>query len=311
MMLVAESEVDDFMAGHFAGRAADVRPLAVGEWSRAFAFVLDGRQAVIRFGDHVSDFRKDQVMAARSSAALPVPAVLEIGSAGDGYFAVSERARGEPLDDLDRAGMQAVLPRLLAALDAMREMSLPAARGYGMWAPDGTAPAGSWAESLLAVNQETARVPGWRAALAHSPVGAAPFDRAYARLRQLAQGLPDERHMIHRDLLSRNVFVQGADITAVIDWGNATYGDWLYDAAWLIHWWPRFPQWRDIDIAAELERHWRRQGTPVPDLHRRLEAYLLHIGLDLMSYAAYRRRWDDLSRIAGQISRRPVEAVAG
>lgn len=67
-MLVAESAVDGFMAGHFAGRAADVRPLAAGEWSRAHAFVLDGRQAVIRFGDHVDDFRKDQVMAVRSSA---------------------------------------------------------------------------------------------------------------------------------------------------------------------------------------------------------------------------------------------------
>jgi len=303
-MLVAESAVSDFMAGHFAGGATDVRPLAAGEWSRAYAFVLDGRQAVIRFGDHIGDFRKDQVMAARSSPALPVPAILDIGSAGDGYFAVSERASGGPLDDLDSAGMRAVLPRLLAALDAMRDMGLPAARGYGMWAPDGTAPARSWAESLLAVNQETARLPGWRAALARSPAGAATFDRAYARLRQLTQGLPGERHMIHRDLLSRNVFVQGADITAVIDWGNATYGDWLYDAAWLIHWWPHFPQWRDIDIAAELERHWLQQGTPVPDRHRRLEACLLHIGLDLMSYAAYRGRWDDLSRLAEQISAR-------
>src|SRR5215469_15391028 len=100
-MLVAESAVSDFMAGHFAGGATDVRPLAAGEWSRAYAFVLDGRQAVIRFGDHIGDFRKDQVMAARSSPALPVPAVLEIGSAGDGYFAVSERASGGPLDDLD------------------------------------------------------------------------------------------------------------------------------------------------------------------------------------------------------------------
>jgi hygromycin-B 4-O-kinase len=258
---------------------------------------------VIRFGDHVDDFRKDQVMADRSSAALPVPAVLEIGSAGDGYFAVSERACGQPLDDLDEAGMRAVLPRLFAALDAMRDMGLPAARGYGMWAPDGTAPACSWAEALLAVNKERARLPGWRAALARSPVGTGPFDRAYARLRELAEGLPDERHLVHRDLLSRNVLIQGADITAVIDWGNALYGDWLYDAAWLIHWWPYFPRWRDIDITAELERHWLQQGTAVPDRRRRLEACLLHIGLDLMSYTAYRGRWNDFSRVAEQTSR--------
>jgi hypothetical protein len=63
------------------GAPGDVRALDAGEWSRAYAFVLDGREAVIRFGDHVEDFRKDQVMAGRSCAALPIPAVIEIGAA--------------------------------------------------------------------------------------------------------------------------------------------------------------------------------------------------------------------------------------
>ena len=66
-----------FMADYYGLRAADVRGLGAGEWSRAYGFVLDGREAVIRFGDHVEDFRKDQVMAAYSCAALPIPAVID------------------------------------------------------------------------------------------------------------------------------------------------------------------------------------------------------------------------------------------
>ena len=75
-------------------------------------------------------------------------------------------------------------------------------------------------------------------------------------MRDLAEGLPDERHIVHGNLVNHNVLVQGPQITAVIDWGSALYGDWLYDAAWLIFWWPWFPQWRHIDITAELETHW-------------------------------------------------------
>ena len=175
-------------------------------------------------------------------------------------------------------------------------------QGYGLWAPDGTGPAANWAQALLAVSQETARVSGWRAALAASPVGTGPFDQGYARLRELAEGLPDERHVIHGDLVNHNVLVQGSRITAVIDWGNALYGDWLYDAAWLIYWWPWFPQWQDIDIPAELERHWEQHGGLPPGLHHRLQACLVHIGLDAMAYNAYRRRWDDLTRNASQVS---------
>jgi hypothetical protein len=41
---------------------------------------------------------------------------------------------------------------------------------------------------------------------------------------------------------------------------------------------------------------------PLPGLHHRIQACLVHIGLDAMAYNAYRGRWDDLTRIAGQVS---------
>ena len=302
-MPVTDAEACQFVGQRYGRRAANVRLLGAGEWSRAYAFVLDGRESVIRFGDYAEDFLKDRVMAAHSHAALPIPAVVEIGAAGDGYFAVSERAHGELLDGLDGAELRAVLPGLLAALDALRDIGVSGTKGYGIWAPDGTGPAASWAETLLAISQETARVPGWRAALAASRLGTGLFERAYARLRELSEGLPDERHIVHGDLLNHNVLVQGSQVTAVIDWGNAMYGDWLYDAAWLVFWWPWFPRWRDIDINAALQRHWDQQGGPPPGLHHRLQAYLVHIGLDAMAYNAYRGRWDDLARISGQVAR--------
>jgi hypothetical protein len=49
--------------------------------------VLDRRRVVLRFGDHVEDFREDRMMAAaHRCAALPIPTVIEIGAADDGLF---------------------------------------------------------------------------------------------------------------------------------------------------------------------------------------------------------------------------------
>jgi hygromycin-B 4-O-kinase len=265
--------------------------------------VLDGQPVVIRFGDHVEDFRKDQMMAVHSLEGLPIPAVTGIGAAGGGYFAVSEQAAGELLDGLDEDGMRAALPGLLAALDAIRHIDVSGSRGYGIWAPDRTGPAASWAQALLTINQETTRIPGWRAGLQCFPLSAHCFDRAYALLCELAAGLPGTRHIIHGDLLNRNVLVQGSRITAVIDWGNALYGDWLYDAAWLIYWWPWFPQWQAIDIGTELTAYWERHGGLPLDLDHRLHAYLLHIGLEAMAYNAFRGRRGDLTRVTAQVAR--------
>ncbi|HEX7993530.1 MAG TPA: phosphotransferase [Streptosporangiaceae bacterium] len=290
------------MAKRYGSRARDLRDLGAGEWSRAYAFGLDGREHVIRFGAHVEDFRKDAAMAEHSCAALPIPGVSEIGSAGEGYFAVSERVSGQLLDQIDGAAMGAVLPSLLATLDAIAAVDVAGGQGYGIWAPSGFAAAASWPEALLAVSQETARVPGWRARLAASPTGAAPFDRAFARLGGLVSGLNVPRRLIHGDLLNRNVLVRDDQIAAVIDWGNALYGDALYDAAWLIYWWPWYPQWKGIDITAELRSHWAARGDQPANLDRRLTACLLHIGLDAMSYSAFRGRWDDLARNAAQLA---------
>jgi len=302
MMPVTDAFAQRFAAGRFGSRASGLRVLGAGEWSRAYAMSLDGRRVVIRFGEHARDFRKDQVMAACNCAALPVPAVTEIGPAGCGYYyAVSERAAGVPLDSLDEPGMRAVLPGLLAALDAIRRTSIRGSRGYGIWAPSRRAPAATWPQALLAISQETSRVPGWRAALRRVPASQRCFDHAHARLAELAAGLPAQRRLIHGDLLNRNVLVQASRITAVIDWGNAMYGDWLYDAAWLIYWWPWYPQWRAIDIRAALTSHWQEHGTP-PGLDHRLRAYQLHIGLDAMTYSAYRGRRDDLDRNTTQVA---------
>jgi hygromycin-B 4-O-kinase len=297
----SKTEAQRFVTARYGRRATRLRLLGAGEWSHAYAFTLDDQDAVIRFGRHGEDFLKDQVMAAYSSPDLPIPAVRETGRAAEGYFAVSDRAPGQLLNDLDGVGMRAALPSLLRALDALRALGAPGARGYGIWAPDGTAPVATWPQALLAISQETARIPGWRAALAASPTGTGPFRAGYARLQELAADLPGHRHVIHGDLVNRNVLAQDARITAVIDWGNALYGDYLYDAAWLIYWWPWFPAWADIDIRHELRRHWEQHGGIPAHLDRRLLTYLIHIGLDAMSYDAFKHRPDDLARNAARV----------
>lgn len=291
-----------FISGRYGNRASALSLLGAGEWSRAYAFTLDGQAVVVRFGGFAEDFAKDQFMARFSAPDLPVPAVLEVGEAPNGYFAVSERAAGTLLDELAESSLRAALPSLLRALDAIRQIGLASSSGYGIWAPDATGPQPTWQAALLAVPDEHGRIAGWRQALQASPAAAEAFAAGHAELQSLVGALPSGRHIIHGDLLYHNVLVNGPDISAVIDWGNAAYGDWLYDAAWLIYWWPWYPAWAGIDIRAELERHWRATGGLPADLDLRLHCYQIHIGLDAMTYNACTGRDDDLARNAQQLT---------
>lgn len=285
----------------FGNRASEPEPLAAGEWSRAYALTLDGAEVVLRIGAYGDDFAKDEIVAAVAPTGLPVPKVLQRGEFGGSSYAISARAHGTALDDLDVDELRATLPALLRMLDLTAATVIPGSAGYGGWAPDRRAPFPSWPDALLDIEREKPRVPGWRAAVERSGIGLAAFDAGLTALRALTPALPDERRLIHGDLLARNVLVNSGDgadstVSAVLDWGNALFGDPLYDAAWLVFWWPWYPQWDGIDILAVLHEHWRPMPDPPADVDLRLTAYRLHIGLDAIAYCAFKGRWDQVRR---------------
>ncbi len=295
-------QVDAFIQRRYGSRAGRLVPLGAGAWSRAYAFTLDGQELVARFGGYVEDFEKDHRMAEHASTALPIPEVLEVGRTDfdDGYFAISRRARGDFLDELDGDAMRRVLPAVLDALAAARAIDLTGTIGYGGWdAGDRNAPFGSWAEALTAGLEDLPgrRTSGWRKILEQTPSAAAAFDEGAAVLRQLAPRCPDRREVIHQDLLNRNVLVADGRLTAVVDWGNSLYGDGLFDLAWLLYWWPWFPAWSKIDIRRIVDDHLADHGADVAD---RLRCYQLQIGLDHISYTAFMNRPADLARNADQ-----------
>ncbi|MGI8877926.1 MAG: phosphotransferase family protein, partial [Candidatus Limnocylindria bacterium] len=221
----------------------------------------------------------------------------------------SERMSGEHIDGLDEAGMRRLLPSLFSALDAMRSVDLSRASGFGGWRADGTTTHPTWREWLLAVAAEPATrgAPVVRELLEASPTGIGPFEEGYARLRELVDHCPEERHLIHDDLINFNVLVNGDRISAVLDWGSSIYGDFLYDIAKLVFYRPWYPAWRNIDFAAEARAHYGTVGLAVPRCGERLTCYSIRIGLSDMAYSAFRKRWEQVAWKA----RRTVEIARG
>lgn len=298
-----------FLLQRYGPGTTDVAVLGGGDWSRAFSFRLGARDLVARFGLHVEDFRTDEKAMAFARPELPIPEILEIREALDGYYAISERSFGRFLDQLDEPGWRRVTPALLTMFDALRETELP--HDGVNWTSADAEPLG-WRKWLIeSLKDRGGRTGGWRTALDQATESAEVYAAGEKEIRQLADACPESRHLLHRDLINRNVLVSedASRIEAVFDWGCSMAGDFLYEVAWLTFWAPWDPPMEAIDFGGTFRRHYDDIGLDVPDFDTRLRCYELQIGLEHIAYTTFvdkPSRRDEITRRTAQLLESPL-----
>src|SRR5689334_16213362 len=90
-------QAEEFLCQRY-GQVERLEPLGGGFWSSAYGFSAGGSELVIRFGASREWFEADRAAMAFSSRELPVPAIIEIGEAFGGYYAISVRHHGRFLE---------------------------------------------------------------------------------------------------------------------------------------------------------------------------------------------------------------------
>lgn len=285
---VTLQQATHFLADYVSNGVSNIELIGEGAWSRCYGFQQGNQQRAIRFGKYLDDFEKDQVASRYGSPALPIPQLFEIGNAFDGYYAISSRVHGIPLESVSATQWQALVPSLGAAMEAMRTADLSNTTGWGGWGLDRTAPFERWSQHLFATLVDTPerRTHGWRKKLTESPYAEETFVWGSDLLKQVVNdAIP--RSLLHCDLINRNVLVDGAQISGIFDWGCSLYGDHLYELAWFDFWSPWHPGLDTTLLHLELERRWQTVGYVPEDKANRLTACYLHIGLDHLAYNAW------------------------
>jgi hygromycin-B 4-O-kinase len=273
----------------FAADAHKLERLAGGEFSRAYGFTAKGERYVIRVspaGFAAYSYAKDAYAADHfASQQLPIPKIVAAGESDLGAYAISQRAPGRRVTELTDADRRALLPALLDTLDAIGRADIAGTSGVGVWGADGNAADRSWRDHLAAAvaNHEEGFYANWHALFETSFLERDLYERVYHRMLELAVRCPEERRLIHRDYHFDNVLTDGQRVTGVVDWGNAAYGDPLYDAAWV-----GYVFWKDygIDAATPI----RERDGDEPNFAARLACYELHVGLDDLRFFARTNR---------------------
>lgn len=284
---------------------ADLIPIADGEVSQAYFFEIKGQSKVLRINTHTDEgFKKDKFAYEHfSNANIPIPKIEEIGQLpGGSFYAVSERLPGVTLDKLTGDQFQAALPSVVQTMEAIHQTE-PISPGFGWIKLDGNGKYNSWHEAL----------DGSQAGEEDDNLDSINFferdiyNSARAKIKEYYKFCPKYiRNLIHTDYGFNNTLCKNGQITGVLDWDGVSYGDPLYDVAWLDFWASAF-NWK-MDVVAKIKQYYIDQDALTKDFEERIICYKMIIAANCMSFFAMSRQEDKYNYVRDQLLKMKVPA---
>jgi hygromycin-B 4-O-kinase len=277
---VNEKEVESFLDARFKEQVLDLEAIKGGELSQAFSFSVQGENFVLRVNADSTGFHKD-VYAFKyfGSAQLPIPEITEIGELNQAqHFAISKKAKGTVLDKLSEEEYDQVIPFALDVLDTIHSIDVRGQGKFGRWDIRGVAPFNSWKEHLLNITAD--KHGEYEKLCKETFLEKEVVRKLFKKLVELVPYCPEELYLLHGDYGFSNVVANGKQITAVLDWTESKYGDFLYDVAWLSFW----PPIRDF--ASICRERYKERGVDIPNYEERILCYNVFSSLESLNFTA-------------------------
>lgn len=293
MQEIDNSEVLQILTSRHELDENTIIPIGHGVWASGYSYEQSGQKYIIRLSDTRENFDRDALAHDYTSPRLPIPQILEIGESRQGFYAISKFVEGDFFENLTANELVEFSPELIKMFQSLRKIDLVGKEGYGHWGANGNGESEGWGNFLLSANQDkqNSLIHGWKNNLRESPLGTDSFNQLYEKLQTYTQYCPDERKLIHSDLLNFNFIVRDNRPVAVLDWGSSIYGDSLYEIAWFLFyekWYPSFVEGKLVNLLLE---NYKNTTDNIENIPERLLAYQLHIGLDSIAYNSFKKDW--------------------
>lgn len=280
---MSTEEVASFLKKYYGGEVKNVLVVEEGEISRVFFYQYAGQDYVIRFNRRGEGYQKElHLSKTLSRKGILMPKILEVDQANEIFFSISERVAGVTIATLAEQRLQKLLPTLIRALVELHHVNIEESVGYGFIDRSGDASFNDL--TLFFESFFDQRNPnfwtGWHHLYEESFLEREIMEKLYSKMMKLLSYSKDKRYLVHGDFHLGNIIADREELTAIIDWEMAMYGDFMFDVA-TIHMWHaqlRFPEL----IYTYLERH----GKGVQHFEQRLNAYTLCKGIDALRFFA-------------------------
>jgi hygromycin-B 4-O-kinase len=278
---------DQFDVPVFDVPVFDVAPLEGGPVARSFGFRASDQEYIIRFNlDRMlgANFPKEAYLWQKlDRSSIPMPPVLQVGRLGELHYAITRKMPGVPLMRLKPAEIAALFPQIMGMLDTLHSIDIGDTHGSGVFDDHGRGMTSSWHAFLRQIAEEEQPddyFGAWHHLFNDTFLEREVFDCIYDRMVRLLPYCPGERHLAHGSLCLASFLSDRGQLTAVLDWLDARYGDFIYDSASLDFWTPA------LQVQERVRMHYQERQILVPAYEERMLCYQCYVALGAMRFYA-------------------------
>ena len=285
--VVSDAAMLALLHDQFDAPVTDVVPVEGGSVARTFAFRAGNQEYIIRFNlDRMlgANFPKEAYLWQKlASTLIPMPPVLQVGRLGDLHYAISRKMPGVMLMHLPPGEIEGLLPQIMETHDILHHVDVSDTHGYGVFDAHGQGMNTSWGTflRLIAYEEREEDYFGiWHHLFEDTFLERDVFDHIYEHMLRLLPYCPEERYLVHGGLSLANLLADGGQLTAVLDWLDARYGDFVYDVAIPDFWTP------SLHLRERFRTHYEELKIPVPAYDERVLCYQCYLTLSAMRFYA-------------------------
>lgn len=284
---LSNEQVITLLQEHFPMPIEQLSAINNGQIAQTCSFTSGGQAYIVRFNrDNMgANFPKEAFIAGRiTSPRIPIPRIVHVGRFHELHYSITIKVPGRPLDQLPPAEYAQLLPEIIRTLVAIHHIDMrdwPS--GYGVFDNRGAGLYTSWRSYLTSIREEEEDrnfYGKWHTLFDTTFLERDVFNSLYGEMSRLLDNCPAERWLVHGSYGFSNVIAHEGNITGVLDWIDAKYGDFVYDIAWLDFWSP------EAHHSELFRRYYASQGISAPAYDERLRCYHCYIGMDALRFFA-------------------------
>ena len=228
-------EVQVLIKTHYPN-AVNIKELNGGLVSQTYQFEVEKQRFIFQVGNHLENYNKELFIKNNFSEILPVRRVIQVYQTDlASAYCISEYIEGDKLFDLNSQQLLDIVPAVLNILETFESIELPEDnKGYGYIDGTGNASFPTWLDFIKAVYNDD--IYNWDP-LEEKGLDSEVVKNAIEELKVYVKSINfTQKNIIHGDLGSYNLLAKDNQITGIIDWSLAKYGDHLYDKANFLFW---------------------------------------------------------------------------